>query len=684
MPETTSLASLLEGEKAAIPDDVGVAQTLGFHIGGDGGGALYRRAAREPSRGGKFRSADGAWWEIAGAAFEARQFGAIGDGVHDDSSAIQAALSCPLVLALTFAPGRYRAIGLRLERSCPLSGQAAELFWDDPSEVRGILTIDAPSAVIKNLCFGGVRYVDHATQVGPHTLLRIDPTRPRDEGEVRLSDLTFIGGRMACVIGLVSNVFIDRVRFERCRDYALVLARGPKRIIVNGLTATQIGQYGGLKTDFAGTARATEKFVLNDFVITESGQIEPDPALWQEGLDLICGFAREFVITNGVISNCGNGGIELKTGNVIIEEVDDYSDIIISGVIINTVGNHHGIVMNWTGPKGNNPKRGQRIVITNNIIRHRQATDSGGCGVMISAWSDILVSNNYIDGACVGVNIAPKVSSNDSADRIQISQNRMRNVRIGVYAPSGEIFDVDISNNGIFSEEFGICLSGAKAREISISNNRIFQGYSKAPTTAAIFLRNCRDVEIWNNRCRAENGYGIFVLGEEYGSCDGKVLNNFITSRLDACRIEGGHWEILENQIRIESKGVTVRAGPDARIEAAWNVRGVRLGSPSDEGAPGDTFLSAALEVNPPSGWWFHSPDHPHASGSWRTFGREIDPPSAWGPAPPWHWRRLLAGYGRSAIRRVARWVAHRRRVQTPPVPIGVCAPVRRDRAPPP
>lgn len=681
MPGTMRLASLLDGGQTEISDDVGLAQTLGYRAGGDGGGALFRRAAREPVHDGKFRSADGAWWEITGAAFDARQFGAVGDGVHDDSGSIQSALSCPLVLALNFGPGRYRTIGLRLERACSLSGQAAELFWDDPSETRGILTIDAPSAVIEGLSFGGVRYVDHATAVGPHTLLRIDPLRPRDDGEVRLSDLTFVGGRMACVIGLVSNIFIDRVRFERCRDYALVLARGPRRIVVNGLTATQIGQYGGVKMDFAGTARATEKFVLNSFVISDCGRIEADPALWQEGLDLICGFAREFVITNGVISDCGNGGIELKTGNVIIDEDDDYSDILISGVTINTIGNHHGIVMNWTGPKGNSPKRGQRVVITNNIVRHSQATNSEGCGVMISAWSDILISNNYIDGACVGVNLSPRGSSNDCADRLQISHNRMRNVRIGVYAPRGEIFDIDVSHNCIYAEEFGICLSGAKCQEIGISHNKLFQGYSKSPTTAAIFLRNCRDVEVWSNRCRAEDGYGIFILGEEYGPCDGKILNNFITSRLESCRIEGGRWEILENQVRVKDRSATVLAGPDARVEAAWNVRGARLQAPSGAAAPGDTFLSAASDVNPPMGWWFHAPDHPHASGSWRTFGREIDPPSAWGPVPTRRLHRLLTAYGRSIMRRVGLWTL-RRRVQAPPGPIGVFAPARPDREP--
>src|SRR5690606_20667332 len=40
-------------------------RTNGFAIVGDGGAALYKRVASEPTHAGKVMSADGAWWELA-------------------------------------------------------------------------------------------------------------------------------------------------------------------------------------------------------------------------------------------------------------------------------------------------------------------------------------------------------------------------------------------------------------------------------------------------------------------------------------------------------------------------------------------------------------------------------------------------------------------------------------------
>lgn len=76
---------------ATVPASVAFIRTAGYAAAGDGGAALYVRAASEPTHGGKVQSADGAWWELAENVPNVRMFGA-GTGVASvDTAAFKAA-----------------------------------------------------------------------------------------------------------------------------------------------------------------------------------------------------------------------------------------------------------------------------------------------------------------------------------------------------------------------------------------------------------------------------------------------------------------------------------------------------------------------------------------------------------------------------------------------------------------
>lgn len=60
---------------ASFPGSVNFIVTSGYTSVGDGGAALYKRVAVEPSHGGKFQSSDGSWWEISVDRVNPEMFG---------------------------------------------------------------------------------------------------------------------------------------------------------------------------------------------------------------------------------------------------------------------------------------------------------------------------------------------------------------------------------------------------------------------------------------------------------------------------------------------------------------------------------------------------------------------------------------------------------------------------------
>lgn len=92
--DPSSFESRAQIASTSVDPGVEFIRTAGFAMHGDGGGALYVRVAAEPAHGMKVQSADGAHWELVpehGVVTE-KQAGGIGDGVADDTQAIQTAI----------------------------------------------------------------------------------------------------------------------------------------------------------------------------------------------------------------------------------------------------------------------------------------------------------------------------------------------------------------------------------------------------------------------------------------------------------------------------------------------------------------------------------------------------------------------------------------------------------------
>lgn len=113
------LASRAAAQRETIAAGVSLICCGGFAAPGDGGEALYARAIAEPEHAGKFRSADGGWWELAESELNPLMFGALGNGRSDDAGAIQAMFDFVVArqrpYPLKFLGKRYRvSTGLTL------------------------------------------------------------------------------------------------------------------------------------------------------------------------------------------------------------------------------------------------------------------------------------------------------------------------------------------------------------------------------------------------------------------------------------------------------------------------------------------------------------------------------------------------------------------------------------------
>lgn len=80
------------GEATEFTDEVQFLLTSGYYDTGDGGGAEYKRVLAEPAHGGKFQSADGAWWELAEATPSTQQFGVKHDDATDNGVTLAGAM----------------------------------------------------------------------------------------------------------------------------------------------------------------------------------------------------------------------------------------------------------------------------------------------------------------------------------------------------------------------------------------------------------------------------------------------------------------------------------------------------------------------------------------------------------------------------------------------------------------
>jgi hypothetical protein len=71
-----------------VPEDMSYIYIGGYYAVGDGGGGYYKRVTSMPAHRGRIQTAGGIWWELTGDYVKPEMFGAIGDGISDDTTSL--------------------------------------------------------------------------------------------------------------------------------------------------------------------------------------------------------------------------------------------------------------------------------------------------------------------------------------------------------------------------------------------------------------------------------------------------------------------------------------------------------------------------------------------------------------------------------------------------------------------
>jgi hypothetical protein len=224
---------------ATIPSGTNAILTGGYATAGDGGNALYNRTTG--STPGGFQSADGAWWQlvVTGGATNVRQWGAVGNGVANDTAAFQNAVNATIngsrgIGTVYVPPGYYYVSGLNIaSKTVRLVGSAvgpsvlAAVGSDDTT----VVTVSATLSTLENLyilgkgsdsttTFGAAQpavvfnsvdgKVEHCLITGGSFALKITAA------DVRVTD-TFAASTMSTACCLVIGTGCAGVRISGCK-----------------------------------------------------------------------------------------------------------------------------------------------------------------------------------------------------------------------------------------------------------------------------------------------------------------------------------------------------------------------------------------------------------------------------------------------------------------------------------
>lgn len=569
-----------------------------------------------------------------------RRFGAVGNGVTNDSDAFNAAAAeaqsiggTVLIPTGTYALKNFRVFS-KTTVVCEGGVRLVPFDTADLTSSNSVVQIDGDDIAwyggeIVSPIHGG-----YGSPTAPYYNMQVfqstGGTRPTG---ITIRDLKITGGRQGIFIFGATNIALDRISAFDQYEWGIAVsatssAGGPNttQLALTNIVVERSGLFEGIKiaalyTATGGPWSPHSDIMVHDVMIKDCGRLDPSASNWQEGLDFFTSSSDRINVSKFHIIGCGNGGIEIKRNDTPTVTPNLLRNILVTNGYISVdhkLDGTVGVALNWTANNSATPDTARQILISN--VEFEYIGPSGPTGavcVAVNAYTDVTVSNCQAFGDWTSfVNPSPAgTSSDDTVRRLLIQGCKVHFAQSGVVFGSGVISEVSLVGNVMRTTNDTIAFNSSVTGDGLLIDGGLYEviaGNARFP-----FNMPANVTGILVRGATLKGDTFLFVVTDGAGrieACD-LIASG---SGVSAVAVSGGTWHLIDNrpQITINSFLYTTSGGT---VLSHGNIRGAASSAPSTWAATiGEIVRHSAPAAGGNFGWIATSSGDP---ATWKAFG---------------------------------------------------------------